>query len=59
MLYFFIYLFSLAHDDQILSVGINPADTKIFTSSLDKTIKIWHANNYTLIKTLEGNKIII
>ncbi|ODQ66024.1 WD40 repeat-like protein [Nadsonia fulvescens var. elongata DSM 6958] len=44
------------HTDSVYCVEFD--DSKIITGSRDKTIRVWNARNGTLMKSLEGTKVI-
>jgi U3 small nucleolar RNA-associated protein 13 len=45
-----------AHEKDINIVSIAPNDTLIATGSQDRTVKIWRANDLSLLGTLKGHK---
>ena len=50
-----IYKYILkGHNGAVNSIVVSSDGRKIVTSSDDKSIKIWDANNFKLLKTLEG-----
>lgn len=44
------------HKFDVYSVLFIQDDTKIVSGARDKSIKVWDAKSYTLLKTLEGHK---
>ena len=44
------------HSEVIPCLCFSPDGRLIASGSLDKTVKVWDAQNYTCVKTLEGHK---
>lgn len=44
-----------SHEDEVLGVFVNEANTKVATCSLDETIKIWSLPDGTELRTLRGH----
>ena len=55
---FSLLIYTKGHTKTVFSVYISPDNSRIYSGSEDKTIKIWGSKTYELIKSFEDPEVL-